>query len=93
MGSYEYKALIYAIEGKYTHSLRYWCELSGSKAYGEKQRARLIGAIPSQMKQLEQAMTELDQEGWELVSHSTSMIFPWVPQGTAIVRRRLSKEQ
>lgn len=51
MGSHEFKTLIYAIEGKCTHSLRCWCDLSGDKAYGEKQGTRLIGAIPSQMKQ------------------------------------------
>lgn len=89
MAKHEYKTLIYALEGKYTYSLRYWWDNSAQKAYGEKERARFIGAIPTQMKQLEQALTELDQDGWELVAYNTYMAFPWTLHGSAVLRRPL----
>jgi hypothetical protein len=46
----------------------------------------LIGGIHQQMRQLEQALKELDQEGWELVSASIWMTF-FTRHGVAVLRR------
>jgi hypothetical protein len=86
---WEYKTLVYSVEGKYFYSLRYWADTQGN-AYGPRQRTTLIGGIFRQMRQLEQALKELDQEGWELVSVSTWMAFFFTRHGTAVLRRRLA---
>ena len=88
---WEYKTLVYSVEGKYYYSLRFWADSQG-KAYGPRERSTLIGGIARQMRQLEQALQELDQEGWELVSVSTWMAFLVTRHGTAVLRRRLASE-
>jgi hypothetical protein len=88
---WEYKTLVYSLEGKYFYSLRFWAD-SARKTYGPRERSTLIGGIARQMRQLEQALQELDQEGWELVSVSTWMALPATRHGTAVLRRRLTSE-
>ena len=85
MTHWEYKTLTYCIEGKVVYSLRFW-EDSSRRAYGPKERARLIGGIHQQARQLEAALKELDQEGWELVSASIWMTF-FTRHGVAVLRR------
>jgi hypothetical protein len=87
MKKYEYKALFYAIEGKGTHYWCYWADCQ-KKAYGRKEKARLSAGIPMQMEQLQEALQELDEEGWELVTMSTTITF-MTRQGTAMLRRML----
>jgi hypothetical protein len=86
---WEYKTLVYSIEGKYFYSLRYWADSQG-KAYGPRERSTLIAGIARQMRQLEQALRDLDQEGWELVSVSAWMAFPATRHGAAVLRRRVA---
>jgi hypothetical protein len=85
MPQWEYKTLTYGIEGKVMYSLRFW-EDASRRAYGPKERARLIGGIHQQMRQLEAALKELDQEGWEVVSVSICMTF-FTRHGVAVLRR------
>ena len=85
MPQWEYKSLTYGIEGKVVYSLRFW-EDSSRRAYGPKERGRWIGGIHQQMRQLEQALKELDQDGWELVSASVWMTF-FTRHGVAVLRR------
>lgn len=87
MAHWEYKTLTYLIEGKYYYSLRYWGDPSTGKVCGPRERATLVGGIPRQMHQLEEALKELDQEGWELVSVSVWTVFPFTRQGCAVLRR------
>jgi hypothetical protein len=82
---WEYKSLTYSLQGKVVYSLRFWADSSG-RAYGPKDRARLIGGIAQQVRQLGEALKELDQEGWELVSVSVWMTF-FVRHGVAVLRR------
>jgi hypothetical protein len=89
LSRWEYKTIVYSIEGKYFYSLRFWADSKG-KVYGPRERAKLIGGIARQMRQLEQALKELDQEGWELVSVSTWMVFLATKHGTAVLRRPLA---
>ena len=86
MRTYEYKALIYLIEGKGWYSLRYWGDSSG-KAYGKKEKSTLLAAVVRQMEQLEGALAELDEDGWELVTVSIWTALPMTRQGTAMLRR------
>jgi hypothetical protein len=86
MSRWEYKTLLYSLEGRYWYSLRFWVDPTG-KAYGPRERATLIGGLVRQMRQLEEALKELDQEGWELVSVSTWMAFPATRHGCAVLRR------
>ena len=67
MSQWEYKTLMYGVEGKYVYTLRYWAD-SSLRAYGPKERAHWWGGLLHQIRQLEEALKELDQEGWELVS-------------------------
>jgi hypothetical protein len=90
MPQWEYKTLTYAIEGKVVYSLRFWADSSG-RAYGPKERARWIGGIFQQMRQLEEALNELDRDGWELVSMSVSVVFLFVRHGAAVLRRPAQK--
>lgn len=85
MTKYEYKALFYTIEGKYTHSLRYWADCQ-EKAYGKKEKSRLLGGINGQMEQLQEALQELGEEGWELVTMSITTLF-LTRHGTVMLRR------
>jgi len=87
MKHWEYKTLVYALEGKYFYSLRCWYDCSAGKVYGPRERAILVGGIPGQLRQLEEAMKELDQEGWELVSVSVWTAFPMTRHGCAVLRR------
>jgi hypothetical protein len=66
MPQWEYKTLTCGIEGKVVYSLRFW-EDASRRAYGPKVRGRLVGGIHQQLRQLEEAVKQLDQEGWELV--------------------------
>ena len=84
MTHWEYKTLMYGIEGKYYYSLRYWADSTG-KSYGPRARATLF--VWRQMHQLEEALKELDQEGWELVSASVWVAFPYTRHGCAVLRR------
>lgn len=86
MSNWEYKTLVYAIEGKVIYSERFWADSAG-KAYGPRERSRLIGGESYQMWQLEEALKELDGEGWELVSVSTRLSFPFTRGGSAVLRR------
>ena len=61
--------------GKVVYSLRFWADSAG-KAYGPRERSTLIGGIARQMRQLEEALKELDREGWELVSVSAWLARP-----------------
>ena len=83
MPQWEYKTLTYGIEGKYVYSLRFWEDFS-RQTYGPKERS--MTGIPQQMRQLEEALKELDQEGWELVSASIWLNF-FTRQGVAVLRR------
>ena len=84
---WEYKTLIYSIQGKVVYSLRFWADSAG-KAYGPRERSTLIGGIARQMRQLEEALKVLDREGWELVSMSIWLAFACVRHGCAVLRRR-----
>jgi hypothetical protein len=86
MSHWEYKTLIYSIEGKYVYSLRFWADRMG-KVYGPRERATLVGGLWRQMRQLEEALKELDQEGWELVSVSVWTAFLATRHGCAVLRR------
>jgi hypothetical protein len=86
MSGWEYKTLVYSIEGKVVYSLRFWADSAG-KAYGPRERSTLIGGIIRQMRQLEEALKELDREGWELVSVSAWLAFPFTRHGCAVLRR------
>ena len=86
MSKWEYETLVYSIEGKVVYSLRFWADFAG-KAYGPRERSTLIGGVFHQMRQLEEALKELDGEGWELVSVSTWTTFPFTRQGCAMLRR------
>jgi hypothetical protein len=86
MSVWEYKTLVYSLEGKVVYSLRFWADSAG-KAYGPRERSTLIGGIARQMRQLEDALKELDREGWELVSVSAWMAFPFTRHGCAVLRR------
>jgi hypothetical protein len=90
MSHWEYKTLTYSIEGKYFYSLRFWVDSAG-KTHGTRERSSLIGGIVVQMQQLEKALKELDEEGWELVSVSVWMAFPGVRHGCAVLRRPLAE--
>ncbi len=81
-----YKTLFYSIEGQGSHSLRFWADSAG-KAYGPKERSKLIGGIAGQMQQLETVLAELDKEGWELVSVSVWTAFPCTRHGCAVLKR------
>jgi hypothetical protein len=85
MAQWEYKTLTYGIEGKVVYSLRFWVDAS-RRVYGSKESGRLIGGIHQQMRQLEEALKQLDQEGWELVSASIWMTF-LTRHGVAVLRR------
>ena len=85
MPQWEYKTIAYGIEGKVVYSLRFW-EDSSRRVYGPKERARLIGGIHQQRRQLEEGLKELDQEGWELVSASIWTTF-FTRHGVAVLRR------
>ena len=85
MPQWEYKTIAYGIEGKVVYSLRFW-EDSSRRVYGPKERARLIGGIHQQRRQLEEALKDLDQEGWELVSASIWTTF-FTRHGVAVLRR------
>ena len=85
MPQWEYKTIAYGIEGKVVYSLRFW-EDASRRTYGPKERGRLIGGIHQQMRQLEEALKQLDQEGWELVSVSVWMTF-LARHGVAVLRR------
>jgi len=87
MAQWEYKSLTYGKEGKVVYSLRFW-EDASRRTYGPKERGRLIGGVHQQMRQLEVALKQVDQEGWELVSVSVSvwMIF-FARHGVAVLRR------
>src|SRR5262245_42529257 len=61
MAQWEYKTLTYGIEGKVVYSLRFW-EDASRRTYGPKERGRLIGGIHQQMRQLEEALRQSDQE-------------------------------
>ena len=82
MSHWDYKTLVYCLQGRF----RFWADTTG-KTYGPRERTTLVGGIPRQMRQLEGALTELDQEGWELVSMSVWMVFPLTRHGCAVVRR------
>ena len=86
MPHWEYKTVFYAIEGKYTHSLRFWADASG-KRYGPEARSSFLGGISRQLSQFEGALQELDREGWEVVSMSIWTAFPGTRQGCALLRR------
>ena len=92
MKTYEYKALTYLIEGKYTHSLRYWGDSTG-KAYGKKEKSKWIGGVGWQMEQLEEALAELDEDGWELVTMSIWTAFLVTRHGTAMLRRAVRQNE
>jgi hypothetical protein len=85
MPQWEYKSLTYAVQGKVVYTLRFWADSSG-RSYGPKERGRLIGGVRQQVRQLEEALKELDQEGWELVSSSIWTTF-FVRHGVALLRR------
>ncbi len=91
MANWEYKTLVYGIEGKVFYSNRFWVDVSTSldepgNRYGPTERSRLIGKIFQAMKQLEEALKQLDEEGWELVSTSFSTgIFSF--HGMAVLRK------
>ncbi len=77
MPNWEYKTLHYGIEGKVYYGNRFWVVSSPTpgepgKRYGPIAQSRLIGKISQAMWQLELALKELDDEGWELVSTSFS---------------------
>lgn len=59
MTHWEYRTLFYALEGKHFYSLRYWYDLSAGNIYGPKERATLLGGIPRQMRQLEEALQNI----------------------------------
>ncbi len=86
MSNWEYKTLIYGIEGKVVYSLRFWGDSAG-KAYGPRERSTLIAGISRQMCQLEEALKELDRDGWELVSVSVWTAFLFTRQGCAVLRK------
>jgi hypothetical protein len=86
MPGWEYKIQVYSMEGNVVYSLRFWSDSAG-KAYGPRERSTLIGGILRQMRQLEEALKELDREGWGLVSVSAWLNFPFTPQGCAVLRR------
>jgi hypothetical protein len=86
MSGWEYKTLVYSLEGKVVYSLRFWADSAG-KAYGPRERSTLIGGMARQMLQLEEALKELDWEGWEFVSVSACMAFPFTRHGCAVLRR------
>lgn len=88
MSTWEYKTLVYSVEGKVACSWRTWADAAG-KTYGPRERSTLIGGIGRQMRQLEEALKELDGEGWELASVSVWMMFPFTRQGCAVLRRAL----
>ena len=81
-----YKTLTYSIQGRGSHSLRFWADSAG-KTYGPQERSKLIGGIAEQMQQLEAALAELDKEGWELVSVSAWTAFPVTRHGCAVLKK------
>jgi hypothetical protein len=86
MAQWEYKTLTYTFERKFFNSLRYWADSSG-RAYGPRELERNFGGVAYQMRQLELALKELDQDGWELFSASVWTSWPYTQHGTAILRR------
>ena len=86
MAQWEYKTLTYTFEGKFFSTLRFWADSSG-RAYGPREQARSIGRVAQQLRQLEEALKELDQDGWELVSASVWTSWPYTQHGAAILRR------
>ena len=90
MSNWEYKTLVYSIEGKVVYSLRFWADSAG-KVYGPRERTRLMGGTAGQMRQLEGALKELGGEGWDLVSVSAWTAFPFTRQGCAVLRRSLAQ--
>ena len=90
MAQWEYKTLTYTFEGKFFNTLRFWADASG-RVYGPREPARSVGGVAHQMRQLEEALKELDQDGWELVSASVWTGWPYTPHGAAILRRPLRK--
>lgn len=91
MTHWEYKTLTYLLEGKHFYSLRYWGDASAGKVYGPQERATLVGGVWRQMRQLEEALKELDKEGWELVSVSVWTAFLFTRHGCAVLRRPASQ--
>jgi hypothetical protein len=85
MARWEYKTLTYVHEPKGFHPRRYWADSSG-QGYGPRERARWVAGVTHQMRQLEEALKELDRDGWELVSVSV-----WgeafTRMGAAVLRR------
>ena len=82
----KYKTLTYSIEGKFFYSIRFWADATG-KVYGPRERPPFVGGIPCQMRQLEAALTELDREGWELVSASVWTELLFTRAGCAVLRQ------
>ena len=91
MPHWQYKTLWYSIQGKVFYSLRFWADHAG-RVYGPRERARWVGGLASQLRQLEEALKELDQEGWELVATSIWMSFPGTRHGCAVVRQAPAPE-
>lgn len=91
MARWEYKTLYYGLKGRRTFTERFWVDTSESldescNRYRPTARSRLIGKVQQAMRQLEEALNELDEEGWELVSSSySSGVFRL--DGMAVVRR------
>ena len=85
MARWDYKTLTYVHEPAAFSRRRYWADQSGT-AYGPKERGRWVGGDAHQMRQLEEALKELDRDGWELVSVSVWSSYS-VRSGAAVLRR------
>jgi len=86
MAKWQYMTLIYGTADKQG---RRWMitpanGVAEGKQVGENEKSRFIGRICQALRLLETALTELDAEGWELVSTSCSGI--WNFYGTAVLR-------
>jgi hypothetical protein len=90
MTRWEYKTLVYAVEGRFFSSMRFWADTAGN-VYGPKVRNRMVGGIFQQMEQLEAALNELSKQGWELVS--ASIATGKVRRGGCVVLRRAAAEE
>jgi hypothetical protein len=95
MGGWEYKSLVYVIKGKFFSAQGYWAEPTVNKdapgrQYGPTIRTGTAGFLHQVMHQLEIALAELDNEGWELVSTSVSVSTLGL-NGAAMLRRPRSQ--
>jgi len=85
MARWEYKTLTYVHEPGAFRPRRYWADAAG-KGYGPRERGHWLAGDAQQMRHLEAALMELDEDGWELVSVSVWSAHS-VRSGAIVLRR------